>query len=679
MKKSPTAVKNHQRMSQAELGERLNALQHSPMDSALQSAREEELQAVLHELEVYQIELEMQVRELRESRQALEESHNRYVNLYDFAPVGYITLSKQGLIQEINLTMAGMLGVERQWLFGRSLAAWITAADLPIFRAHLKKCGADGGTVKSTLHVLNRDKQEIPVELVTVCFTEHVTGAILFRTTAMDLTDRRRAEAELDRFFALSSDLLFVFESDGRFARVNPSCETILGYSASELIGRPSFDFIHPDDHKSCQSKLLQVGAEGATTSDFQTRYLKKNGSIIWISWTTITSGGLIYCVGRDVTSQLEEKKKSDDQYNWLKEMIRVLPVPMSLVESKTGTFVSASEPMEVLFSGYPKSVDDFEKSGVFCADENGNRLASANWPRMRAARGEEMNKEAFFWQTSQGTLNILVSSRNIDECYGQPPMAVLVNQDVTQLKQIEQTLNTTVENLQSERELRERFVFTLTHDLRTPLTAASMGAQLMAKDSSCSPLFQKISAQVVKSIDRIDHMVEDLLDANRIRAGERLPLKRSSFDLSQLIKDTVEELSEVHGNRFTIRAEKTVIGSWSKNGMRRVIENLVGNALKYGDPVRSVIVSVRPESANSVVLAVQNFGDAIPEEEQLTLFQQFRRASFAEDGQQRGWGLGLTLVRGIVEFHGGKITVESNAIDGTTFSLTLPWKAPSP
>ena len=89
---------------------------------------------MLHELEVYQIELEMQVRELNESRSALEESHERYINLYDFAPVGYVTLSEQGMIREINLTAAEMLGVARQWLHERSLAPWIMAADLPLFR-----------------------------------------------------------------------------------------------------------------------------------------------------------------------------------------------------------------------------------------------------------------------------------------------------------------------------------------------------------------------------------------------------------------------------------------------------------------------------------------------------------------------------------------------------------------
>src|SRR5688572_5536390 len=132
----------YRRMSKGELQERLHGLQSSSVDKSLGKAREIELQAVLHELETYQIELEMQNRELNESREELEESHDRFVGLYDFAPIGYVTFDGQGIMKELNLTLATMLGVERKWLLERSLSPWIVRSDLPIFRKHMKLCNS---------------------------------------------------------------------------------------------------------------------------------------------------------------------------------------------------------------------------------------------------------------------------------------------------------------------------------------------------------------------------------------------------------------------------------------------------------------------------------------------------------------------------------------------------------
>jgi signal transduction histidine kinase len=137
-------------------------------------------------------------------------------------------------------------------------------------------------------------------------------------------------------------------------------------------------------------------------------------------------------------------------------------------------------------------------------------------------------------------------------------------------------------------------------------------------------------------------------------------------------LANTLGELSSVYGDRFVLKGRKTADGNWSKHGMRRVLENLVTNAVKYGDPDRPITVCVESDSANRLILSVHNFGNPIPLEEQPTLFQQFRRATFAQEGAQKGWGLGLTVVRGIVESHGGEIKVESGPTEGTVFRVVL-------
>lgn len=630
-------------MSKSDLAHRLNALLSAPKNRQVGEEHETELQIVLHELEVYQIELEMQVEELRESRQALEESHNRYVNLYDFAPVGYVTLTDQGMIREINLTGAGMLGIERRWLIDRSFASWIAGPDLPLFRRHLKGCREIGGKVRSTLHLINRGRQSVPVEISTSCFVDSVTGAPLLRTTITDLTEIRRAEADLDRFFTLSTDLLCIFGDDGKFQRVNPACEKILGYTPGEMLRRSGFDFMHPEDRDDAFATLLRLRAEGASVHSFECRYLKKDRSTVWISWSTITSGGKVYCVGRDITEQVQRRQQAEDQYAWLKEMVRLIPLPLALVDTKTDLVVSTNGLTQEQVRGFPKD--------------------------------KELNHEPAILRTPKGNEHVLVSSRFIREQRGQRAMTIFVTQDVTDLKRAEETLQDTIDVLKRERELRERFVFTLTHDLRSPLTGARISAELLAKHSQDPEVLKKLSSRIIRSVDRIDYMVQSLLDANRIRAGEKLPLNLTEFDLIELVRDTLGDLSEIHGNRFTFQEHCSVRGRWDKLGLRRVVENLVNNAIKYGDPLRPVSISVFEESADSAVLSVQNFGNPISKRDQATLFDQFRRSSEAESGTQKGWGLGLTLVRGIIEAHGGTVTVESNVRKGTTFRALIPKK----
>ena len=95
-------------------------------------------------------------------------------------------------------------------------------------------------------------------------------------------------------------------------------------------------------------------------------------------------------------------------------------------------------------------------------------------------------------------------------------------------------------------------------------------------------------------------------------------------------------------------------------------------NGIKYGDPAKKVSLDLSDEGRN-VKISVHNFGNPIPPEEQKRLFEPFVRSKSAESGEQKGWGLGLTLVRGVVEAHGGKIRLESQADRGTTFTVDLP------
>ncbi|MGZ3693611.1 MAG: sensor histidine kinase [Bdellovibrionota bacterium] len=226
--------------------------------------------------------------------------------------------------------------------------------------------------------------------------------------------------------------------------------------------------------------------------------------------------------------------------------------------------------------------------------------------------------------------------------------------------------------DLESEKEMRERFVSLLTHDLRTPLSAIGISSEMIQRRPENTESVRKLASRIYMNVARADQMISNLLDANRIRSGERLPLSLEFCDMADLLRKTLAELNEVHGERFVLEGIDHAEGYWDKRALRRVIENLCNNAVKYGNAEAAITITIRQGNGNTYV-AIQNWGDVIPAEDQLSLFQQFRRSAAAHSGKKKGWGIGLTLVRGVAEAHGGTIELVSTKESGTVFTLIIP------
>ncbi len=231
------------------------------------------------------------------------------------------------------------------------------------------------------------------------------------------------------------------------------------------------------------------------------------------------------------------------------------------------------------------------------------------------------------------------------------------------------------IEALGIERELRERFVSVLAHDLRGPISAASMTAQVLILHPERLEERRELAIRINKNIGRADRMIRDLLDANQIQAGQKLPLQLDRCDLAAVAREVVEELASIHGERFLLNQEDGVRGIWSADVLRRALWNLVVNAIKYGAPDKPVTVTVR-RTEGGAQASVHNFGSVLSREDRAHLFEPFARTRSARASGRRGWGLGLTLVHGCADAHGGTVKIESDAATGTLFTLELPWDA---
>ncbi|MFL5278882.1 MAG: ATP-binding protein [Myxococcales bacterium] len=231
-------------------------------------------------------------------------------------------------------------------------------------------------------------------------------------------------------------------------------------------------------------------------------------------------------------------------------------------------------------------------------------------------------------------------------------------------------------DRLRIEAEYRERFVQMLTHDLRSPLSTVKASAGLIARFVDQPEKVGTSARRIVQAVDRCDRMISDLLDAARLDAGEQIQIHVEDCDLKRIVADASDEMSTRHGDRFHVETHGETNGRWDPEGLRRVVENLLTNAIKYADRATPVSIAIR-RIDQRILVTVHNQGTIIPAEEQAKLFKPFHRTQEAKAGGERGWGLGLTVVRGIVEAHGGIVKVESYPKEGTTFTIDLPVTAP--
>ncbi|PSB31738.1 sensor histidine kinase [Stenomitos frigidus] len=235
----------------------------------------------------------------------------------------------------------------------------------------------------------------------------------------------------------------------------------------------------------------------------------------------------------------------------------------------------------------------------------------------------------------------------------------------------IEQAVNDAATQFsQTLRDIQELFMVTLTHDLRNPINVMKMGTHLILRRFERGDTHFDISVRMLNAIERLDSMIQNLLDASRLRAGQKLKLTFEACDLEQLVYEVVEDLNFAYVDRFVVVSEGAIMTECSRKDLQRVIENIATNAVKYGAADTPITLTLH-QTATEICLKIHNEGLPIPPDAQSILFQQFRRTTEAEE--QTGWGLGLFLAKNLTEAHRGTIEVESTEGQGTSFIIKLP------
>jgi PAS domain S-box-containing protein len=227
---------------------------------------------------------------------------------------------------------------------------------------------------------------------------------------------------------------------------------------------------------------------------------------------------------------------------------------------------------------------------------------------------------------------------------------------------------------------LRDDFISVASHELKTPLTALRLQVdglrRTMARGGVSPEKLGKLSSDLDHSVNRLDRLVDDLLDFSRLASG-RLDLRIELVDWAALVDELGERfaphLEEAHCP-LALRLDPGVVGSWDRLRLEQITTNLLSNAIKYGGgaPIE-LSLSADPQRAT---LCVRDHGIGIAAEDQARIFERFERA--VSSRSYGGFGLGLWIVRRVIDALGGTISVESVPGAGATFTVTLPRERPA-
>jgi signal transduction histidine kinase len=220
----------------------------------------------------------------------------------------------------------------------------------------------------------------------------------------------------------------------------------------------------------------------------------------------------------------------------------------------------------------------------------------------------------------------------------------------------------------------RDEFFSSISHDLRTPVAAikAAIGVVLANEPPNLSPALHRLLGNIDLAADELAKLIEDLLEMARLQAG-RVELWRSEVDLRDVVARAVrgiEPLANQRGQQLVVaQPDQPVIASVDGERLGRVLRNLLANAHKYGREGGTIAVSLE-QAPRGVCISVTDDGPGIASEDQARIFERFYRVG---GSAAAGTGLGLAIARGLVELHGGRLSVDSAPGAGSTFHVDLP------
>ncbi|MEA1080944.1 sensor histidine kinase [Marinobacter qingdaonensis] len=462
-----------------------------------------------------------------------------------------------------------------------------------------------------------------------------------------------------DRTMQFSRDILASLSAEGVITAVNPACHSVLGYSPAEVIGRKYTELMATEDIETTETRFYQlVAGDDSVSTDFSTRFVRKDGQSVIISWTAAWSelDQTLFCVGRDMTASHEATKQ-----------VRLLADRLATIfESITDAVFTLDHQWRFTYVN--------SKSEELLQAPRDQLLGKSIWTAFPDAIGSTFDKNYRFAVTTGESVSFEAYYAPLNHwlevsAYPSEEGLTVYYRRINDRKEAEQRLAAAMSELErSNREL-EDFAFVASHDLQEPLRKIqTFSDRLLTKSDQFGTREQDYLQRMQSAAARMQRLIEDLLLYSRVATrGQPMVLCDTSSILEEVLQDLETAISR---EKAVIQVDALPKITGDATQIRQVFQNLLSNAIKFHEPEKPAHVRVFAEDVDTSgwTLVVEDDGIGFDIRYADKLFHPFQRLH--SRASYSGTGIGMAIVKKILDRHGADITVNSEPGLGTSFRV---------
>jgi PAS domain S-box-containing protein len=638
------------------------------------------------------------ISERKQAEQAIRESEERFAKAFRASPAGLIiTRQSDGVIIEVNDSWRQMLGYEKDEVLGKSWTQFELVVD-PEDRRRASAVMEEQGYVRDFEMALNRKSGETILVRISAEPIE-LRGEPCFVTILNDITKSKQAEEALreseERFskaFRASPDGLAITRlADGVILEVNDSWLQLLGYEKAEVLGKSWTYFGFPVDHED-RRRVVATMEEQGYIRDFEMAVNRKSGEtiLVRISIEPIELRGerCLVTIVHDITQRKraeEALRKSEEQarrqLSYIEAIYATAPVGLCFVDNNL-TYLSMNERLAEI-NGKP--VDEHIGRTVREVVPEVADMLEPLFRRVIETGEPVLNVEQRIVMDAQPDVPryVIASFYPIKNGGGRVLGVNVVVMDITQRKKIEEELERLLHQekaaraeAESANRMKDEFLATISHELRTPLTSILGWARMLTGGALTTPQARHALDVIAQSAQSQNRLIEDILDTSRIITG-RFKLDAQPVMIERAFQaavDVIRPSAEAKGivlNEIVDTPDGVVFGD--ANRLQQAIWNLLSNAVKFTSEGGSIEARMG-RAEDQVEITVTDTGIGIEPRFLPHVFDRFRQADASSTREYGGLGIGLAIVRHIVEMHGGGVSASSPGKgQGATFRIRLP------
>jgi len=586
-----------------------------------------------------------------------------------------VTISAEGKITDVNRGTERVTGLSRNELIGTDFADYFT--DPEKARAGYQQVFRDGLVKDYELEIRRTDGRLTPVMYDASVYRDESGEIIGVFAAARDISDRKRVEEKLQwasaynrSLIEASLDPLVTISAEGKITDVNTGTERVTGRSRSELIGTDFADYF--TDPSRAREGYQQAFRDGSVR-DYELEIRHKNGDLTQVTYNASVysdeSGNILglFAAARDISARKKAeaalaKRNRDIEaiLNASTDSVFLLSGDRSLIALNEATAIRLGRTSADLLGKSLSDIlpqDAFEPSGA--KFDEVIRTGSA-------VRFEDERDGRFYYTSFYPVLDL----------NGRVAGVAGFDRDITEAKQAEIERERLITELEAKNAELERFTYSVSHDLRSPLITIRTFLGFVAEQIACGNT-ENLKAdldRIDKAAEKMGQLLGEILELSRVG---RIFTPPSEVPTGELINEVLELLSgriAQHGVEVEIAPDLPVLYV-DRPRLSEVFQNLIENSMKFmGDQLHPKIEIGARKDGDETIVFVRDNGIGIEPLYHDKIFGLFNKLEAGTEGT----GIGLALVKRIVEVHGGRIWVESAGFgSGTVFCFTLPCAAP--